>query len=329
MADKYLVSIIIPAYNAGVFLAETILSAMAQTWPYIEIIVIDDGSTDDTLSVAKKFESPVITVLTQTNKGAAAARNAGLAVAKGKYVQFLDADDLLSADKIESQLQVLDGSTTLLAICKNVHFNNGDNHEDAKASHSWFDGNFDDPVDFLIKLYAGDDIMPGYGGMITVHSWLTPAPLITKAGPWNETLSVDDDGEFFSRVILASTGIRYSDNALSYYRKFTDGRSLSSQKTAEALTSGIRAIDLKYAHLKEKSPTDMVDRIFAKHYWWTGVLAYPQFKEQSAQCIKKAKSLGYRGQKYTGGPTGQRIAKLLGWKAARLFSDLYWKQPNT
>ncbi|MES2807882.1 MAG: glycosyltransferase family 2 protein [Bacteroidota bacterium] len=326
MADNPLVSIIIPAYNSGQFIAETLVSALAQTWANKEVIVIDNGSTDDTIQVLEQFKDQIIIIKTTQNKGAAAARNTGLAMAKGLYIQFLDADDLLSANKIESQLKVLNLSTTQLSLCKTVHFNNGDNHTLAEPLHSWFDKDMDDPVDFLVKLYVGEEVLPGYGGMATVHSWLTPTQLIKQAGPWNEELSVDDDGEFFARVILASDGIRYSDEALCYYRKFTDGRSLSSQKTLKALQSSIKAIDLKYQHLKTKFPAEIVDRIFARFYWWTGIIAYPEFKKQSAQCVNKAKQLGYKGPKYTGGPAGQRIAKLFGWKAARLLSDMYWNK---
>jgi glycosyltransferase involved in cell wall biosynthesis len=325
MPDKPLVSIIIPAYNAAKFIAETIQSAKAQTWANIEIIVIDNGSTDNTQEVIEGFKADIMLLKLADNKGAAAARNAGLSVAKGQYIQFLDADDLLSADKIESQLKVLNQLTTQLATCKTVHFNNGDDPKKTEPTRSWFDKDIDDPVDFLVKLYAGDDVLPGYGGMITVHSWLTPADLITKAGLWNEELSVDDDGEFFCRVILASEGIRYSDDALCYYRKFNDGRSLSGQKTLNALQSVVKATDLKYAHLKAKFPAAIVDKVFARFYWWTGALAYPKFKEQSAICINKAKKLGYCGEQYVGGPTGHLIAKVLGWKAARLFAHLYWK----
>src|SRR5580698_4662849 len=96
-----LVSIIIPSYNSENHLAETIKSALSQTWVNKEIIIIDDGSTDSSVQIAKGFESNV-KVLVQKNKGASAARNAGLKEAKGDYIQFLDSDDLLSPDKIEA-----------------------------------------------------------------------------------------------------------------------------------------------------------------------------------------------------------------------------------
>src|SRR3954463_5077031 len=103
--DNPLVSIIIPVYNAEKYIAETINSAADQTWSNKEIIIIDDGSTDGSLAIAKRFANDQIKVFSQANKGASAARNRGLLEAKGKYVQFLDGDDLLMPNKIALQLE--------------------------------------------------------------------------------------------------------------------------------------------------------------------------------------------------------------------------------
>ena len=100
-----LVSIIIPAYNAECWISNTILSALSQTWPKKEIIIVDDGSTDNTLTAARRFESEILKVVAQQNKGASAARNKGLRFAQGNYIQWLDADDILAPDKISHQLK--------------------------------------------------------------------------------------------------------------------------------------------------------------------------------------------------------------------------------
>lgn len=93
---KPIVSILIPAYNAAPWLAATVRSAEAQTWSPIEIIVIDDGSTDNTLAVAHTLASDRVAIHTQPNRGASAARNHALRLARGEYIQFLDADDLIA-----------------------------------------------------------------------------------------------------------------------------------------------------------------------------------------------------------------------------------------
>src|SRR5208282_3082860 len=94
------VSILIPAYNAQEWIANTLRSAIAQTWEPKEIIVVDDGSADQTFAIARQFESDAVRVVTQRNQGAAAARNHAFALSRGEYIQWLDADDLLAPDKI-------------------------------------------------------------------------------------------------------------------------------------------------------------------------------------------------------------------------------------
>ena len=85
------VSVLIGAYNAEPWLAETLSSALGQTWPNLEVIVVDDGSTDDTLAVARSFEDERLQILTGPNRGACAARNTAIEHATGAFVQFLDA----------------------------------------------------------------------------------------------------------------------------------------------------------------------------------------------------------------------------------------------
>src|SRR5215204_6297514 len=102
---KPLVSILIPAYNAEPWLADTIDSALAQTWPKKEVIVVDDGSSDRTLQIAKQYDSPNVRIMTQANQGVSVARNTAFANCQGDYIQWLDADDLLEPDKIAKQVQ--------------------------------------------------------------------------------------------------------------------------------------------------------------------------------------------------------------------------------
>ncbi|QQS44845.1 MAG: glycosyltransferase [Acidobacteriota bacterium] len=101
------VSVIIPAYNAEAFVVETIESALAQTRPADEIIAVDDGSTDRTLDVLRRFE-PSIVVLTKPNGGPASARNTAIRRAAGEYLAFLDCDDLWAPEKLEKQVAYLD-----------------------------------------------------------------------------------------------------------------------------------------------------------------------------------------------------------------------------
>src|SRR5215211_2313466 len=101
-----LVSVVIPCYNQAHFLSEAIESVLAQSHPNFEIIVVDDGSTDDTSEIAARY--PEVRLVRQENKGLSGARNAGLAHSEGEYVVFLDADDRLLPEALEAHLEHLE-----------------------------------------------------------------------------------------------------------------------------------------------------------------------------------------------------------------------------
>ncbi|HZS09399.1 MAG TPA: glycosyltransferase [Blastocatellia bacterium] len=111
-----LVSVVIPAYNAARTLEATVRSVQAQTVQDFEIIIVDDGSKDDTLAVARSIVDERIRVISQANGGVAAARNTGIKGATGKYVALLDADDLWLPHKLERQLAVLEGENNVFAV---------------------------------------------------------------------------------------------------------------------------------------------------------------------------------------------------------------------
>jgi glycosyltransferase involved in cell wall biosynthesis len=109
MPPTWIVSVIIPAYNAEAYLGEALESVLGQTWSAVEAIVVDDGSTDGTLAIAEAAAAGDgrVRVVSQRNAGPSAARNAGMAVARGEAVCFLDADDVFLPDKVSRQMQHL------------------------------------------------------------------------------------------------------------------------------------------------------------------------------------------------------------------------------
>jgi glycosyltransferase involved in cell wall biosynthesis len=109
-------SVVIPCFNAGATLAETIQSALLLVWVEAEVVVVDDGSIDDSLEVARSFE-PRVRVLTGPNRGVSAARNRGIAETKGEWIVFLDADDLLLPGTLAKRLQTGAASGADVVIC--------------------------------------------------------------------------------------------------------------------------------------------------------------------------------------------------------------------
>jgi glycosyltransferase involved in cell wall biosynthesis len=125
--DNVKVSIIIPVYNVEQYLRQCLDSVVNQTLKDIEIICIDDGSSDSSLEILHEYSSKDsrIKIITQQHEGAGAARNKGLAVANGKYLSFLDSDDFFETDMLEQMYNCSEKYNTDIVICKSNTFDNG------------------------------------------------------------------------------------------------------------------------------------------------------------------------------------------------------------
>jgi glycosyltransferase involved in cell wall biosynthesis len=116
------VSVVIPLYNKEKYIKRALFSVLAQTSPPLETIVVDDGSTDDGPEKVKSFNNPNIILIRQENKGPGAARNAGLAKAKGKYITFLDADDEWMPQFLETGLSFLEENANVSVVCIGYYY---------------------------------------------------------------------------------------------------------------------------------------------------------------------------------------------------------------
>jgi glycosyltransferase involved in cell wall biosynthesis len=213
---KPLVSILIPAYNAERWIGDSIQSAIRQTWPNKEIIVVDDGSRDGTVATARRVASPEVTVVSVKNQGAAAARNHALQISRGDYIQWLDADDLLAPDKIERQLGALragDSRRILLSSAWAPFYYRTRNARFVRTAlcHDL------SPVEWLLRKMGNNLHMQ-------TATWLTSRELAEAAGPWDTRLLSDDDGEYFCRVLLKSEGTRFVPGPGVLYRVTSGGR---------------------------------------------------------------------------------------------------------
>ncbi len=312
-----LVSIIIPVYNSEKILKSTIESALAQTYLNKEIIVVDDGSTDNSYELAKQYEAANVKLFRQTNAGAAVARNTGLAHATGEYIQFLDAGDLLSVNKIEQQVKLLDGSQTTVAVCNYVQFfGEGEPSVDLQfPDQSSFIYTSNDPLDFLVNLWGGK----GESNFIQTNSWLVPKALIEKAGGWRAYRCPDDDGEFFARVVLAGNGIIYVPGVMNYYRMSLTQTTLSKSKAKKYLQNTLLTIDLKHQYLKKKGRHPLMNKAMAIQYLRFAADNYPAQKILSSIAYKRYQSLNEKVPfPILGGRVIEGVKKIAGWKAARL-----------
>jgi glycosyltransferase involved in cell wall biosynthesis len=183
---------------------------MAQTWEPKEIIIVDDGSKDETFEVARQFECEWIKVVTQKNQGASAARNKAFSLCKGDYIQWLDADDLLAPDKIARQMEAVHAEKEPRTLLSSAwgHFMYRPSRARFISTDLWSDLS---PAEFLLRKMDQKIAMQ-------TATWLVSRELSEAAGPWDTSMYVDDDGEYFCRVLLASNGVRFMRESRVYYR---------------------------------------------------------------------------------------------------------------
>lgn len=311
------VSIIMPVYNARKFLYSSLTSLLEQRYPDTEIIIVDDSSTDDSYSIAKTFGSKSVKILQQKNAGAAVARNTGLAHATGDYIQFMDVDDFLSVDKIEKQVIALEAQKNKVAVCNYINFVNDDELKQniQPENQSRFIYSSDHPAEFLINLFGGK----GESNFIQTNCWLVPRSVINKSGGWRNYRCPDDDGEFFTRVLLASEGIVYVPGVFNYYRRDVRDNKLSANANQKYIQNTLLTIDLKYEYLKKAAESEKLQKAFAKQYLDFAIYNYPLHKKLSMIALKRYKKMNQKAElPLLGGRATEFMKIIFGWKAAQL-----------
>lgn len=306
-----LVSILIPAYNAAPWIAETLSSALGQTHPRCEIIVVDDGSRDETVQRTRAVADAHpdrIRVVSQTNAGASAARNHALRLARGEFIQYLDADDLLSSRKIELQLaRLASAPAAALATCRWGRF------ESSPAEARFVDEEvFRDfaPEEWLLLHVAECRMMHP-------AAWLCPRTVLDAAGPWDESLSLNDDGEYFARVVLASSGMVFTADAdaATYYRSGLGG-SLSRRRSATALSSLYRSIEKISALVSAREDSPRTRAALATYWQRLAYELYPDDPAGSRRASGRARDFGGSDLRPPMGARLRWFSRIFGWRAA-------------
>lgn len=252
-------------YNSAKYIDKTIKSCLNQTYKNIQIIIINDGSNDQSLSICQKYKANNLIIISQNNKGAAAARNKGLSIATGNYIQFLDADDSLPANKIESQIEILRNynfNPSIISFCAWKHplYN-----IETSIFH-----NYENPIELLSDFFKKESMLP-------VHCYLLPKAIVNMAGPWNETLSRNDDGEWFARVISLSTNIIFCNSLTVYYNDTPD--SLSKAPSIKDLISEMNAYIAISEIIRKKSKDETVVNYIHNFILKKISFYYPYYKE--------------------------------------------------
>lgn len=294
---KPLVSILISAYNAQEWIVETINSAIAQTWPHKEIIVIDDGSTDKTAELIRRFTSKEVTLLSTKNQGLSAGLNYAYQHSRGDYIQYLDADDLLAPDKIEKQLAALseNDSKRILLSSPWAPFYYRTRHSHFVHNSLWKDLS---PVEWLLRKMTENIHMQN-------ATWLVSRELAEAAGPWDECLWYDQDGDYFSRVLLASERTRFVPETGIFYRITTRNRISYIGTSDKKKDSLIRSMKLHIQYLRSLEDSERVRKACLTYMQnW-----YPSFYPERPDIMAELQGLAAQLQ-------GRLVEPRLRWKYA-------------
>ena len=235
MPAQTLVSVIIPSYNYAAFLPQAVASVLGQRAPGldVEVIVVDDGSTDNTVEVAESLGSD-ITFIRQANAGPSAARNAGLRVASGDFVAFLDADDLFARGLLASHLQVFEAQPELdMVICRCMDIQHG---QEDQGLALWSLPN------------SHWDVHACNANIAPIHCFLLRMACVRRAGYFDEHIHYCEDQEYWLRCYGLGAKVGINPDGLVLYRKHGDSStkdmtrmyvhdSLMQEKIADMLRS--------------------------------------------------------------------------------------------
>lgn len=312
-----LVSILIPAYNAEPWIAETIQSALGQTWPNKEIIVVDDGSTDQTLSIAQKFASKTVSVVTQENQGASAARNNAFELCQGDYIQWLDADDLLSSDKITRQMEAAEKCQSKRTLISSGwgYFR----YRPAKArfvpTPLWCDLT---PLEWLLRKWEGNLHMQ-------TATWLVSRELAEAAGSFDTRLLGDDDGEYFFRVVKSSDGIRFVSAAKVFYRASGSSRLSYIGLSDKKMAAQFLGMKMQVGYMRSMEESERVRAACLNYLQTWFIHFYPEQVALVRQLEQLAATVGGRLEAPRLSWKYIWIQKALGWNVAKR-AGLYYNQ---
>jgi glycosyltransferase involved in cell wall biosynthesis len=277
--------------------------------------VVDDGSKDTTLSILQSFAAKGVKVISQSNQGAAAARNQAYRLSSGDYIKFLDADDVLSENCIEMQVKALVGKSDCVASAKwGRYFKNDLSDFQLSPEKVWrtLPG-----IDWVIQ-----SLIEHGSNMTQPGIFLIPCPLIEKAGLWNEELSLIDDFDFMTRILVESNEVVFCDHAVLYYRGGM-AKSLSMQKSRKDLESAYKAQMAGLAAILRKKNTNDAKLACANSLQLWAFAFYPKHLDLYKRFDQKIKELGGSTVKMDGGKLFILMRNILGWQMAKKIKSIF------
>lgn len=307
MNRRPLVSILMAARNAAPWVAQAVESALAQTWQSVEVIVIDDGSTDDTAAVVQRAGGSALRLIRQRNQGQSAALNRALAESRGELVKFFDADDLLSPDCVERQVARLGARRDCIASGEWGRFRDDPAHAEFVPEPVWRDLS---PVEWLVSAWSNGQ------PMTQCAIWLVPRRILDVAGLWDTRLTLINDFEVFTRLVVHATEIRFVAGARVYYRSGLAG-SMSSSRGRAAAESEALSEQLATEHLlglENSARTRTASANILQSFIYSHYPAYPDLR---GEMERRVRALGGATLAPSGPPGFHVLRRIVGWKLAR------------
>ena len=294
MSSKFSISVVIPAFNAEKFITRAINSVMAQTYLPVEIIVVDDGSKDQTYELVNCL-FPSVSLYKQENKGASMARNLGIKMSKGEWITFLDADDEFCPTILESYKNLLVNSS--LMWCSAPYFIQ--RHSNVRMIK--YRGNqlerhkirniFLAYKDFNAKVYSE---------LISTCSVIIKKRIFTEVGLFNENLVRGEDIDMWFRIALKYPEIGYVDNIAYTYLKTNLNSITSIKRNSESLLNNVRTINHTWSQLylqekiKEKEASHVLNNWCFRLF--KSIIKSGQFGVYSKLSVEVKANLYWRNQ---------------------------------
>lgn len=311
------ISVIIPVFNAQKYLLESIGSVLNQTLKEIEIIVINDGSTDQTLEILESIsiKDSRLIILNQKNSGQAIASNKALEIAKGEYIKYFDADDLMNETHLESMYLKIVNKGDVLVSCKWARFYNDEiiNARFIPCS-TWKNLN---SVDWLTNAMSEKyDMMP-------LWLWLIPKKLLLNLGGWDERLTLNNDFEFSIRILTNARFVYFEEDAIIFYRS-GHSNTLSSIKSEKLYEQAFLSAKLGCNQLLKISKDSKMKLLCANKYAYWLQEIYPKYPILRKKIEFEIKNLGGANRVFQDSKFMLYLQKIIGWKWAKRLKMFFY-----
>ncbi|WP_136637789.1 glycosyltransferase family 2 protein [Pseudooceanicola onchidii] len=291
--------IVIPCYNAETWITRTVGSALAQDWPGLEVVVVDDGSSDGSVAVVEAMKDPRLTLLTGANCGACHARNRGLAWATEcgmDYVVFLDADDYFEGDVLGGAMRVALAHEADMVL-SNLHVEEGTG---PRVMRHLYQGQVA-PEAFFRGWMQGDYVSP--------PGILWRVAFLNSVGGWDESLARAQDLEVTLRALLSQPVIWKNEEGAAVYDR-ANPDSISRSQSRKALDSRYRAVSGLLSKIPGTSFADSAPLLSRELYHIARAAFVAGYTDLGRTALIAARSTGYRD--HPGTRLHRLAARLLG-----------------